>query len=206
MQRNGGSSRFDMDTLPPPSADGSRSPARRMTPRRRLIVCLLVPIACIVAFVVVSISRVESRFIYTRWFDDRRFGIEYSSEVSGDGTANRILNTSFYYPPALIVGIKQFRTPDSRTPTFRMVSNRQNTLHCVFDTLGWGYLAIVDTSTENCPFFCTSGTSHSAPDTLQWRSKFDELLKIHPSIPYVNAFDGAVSDVEQDVGEHLYVL
>ena len=155
-----------------------RSPARRMTPRRRLIVCLLVPIACIVAFVVVSISRVESRFIYTRWFDDRRFGIEYSSEVSGDGTANRILNTSFYYPPALIVGIKQFRTPDSRTPTFRMVSNRQNTLHCVFDTLGWGYLAIVDTSTENCPFFCTSGTSHSAPDTLQWRSKFDELLKI----------------------------
>ena len=165
--------------------------------RRRIVGCTLFALLGVVTIIAVVKWRLESRFIYSHYFSSRRFGIEFGTESDFYGVEHRVLQTSYYYPPALIVGIKIFRTPDDREPHFHLVSDDINGLHCVYDTLGWGYLAIIDTSDTSCKYFC-SGTSD---DPLEWRDKYEILLRIDPDIPYAEIFQNVLRQTKEEASQ-----
>ena len=86
-------------------------------------------------------------------------------------------------------GVHPFRTPTNEVPEFELVSLPAAGLHCVYDTLGWGYLAVIDTNTNT--YFCAEAKPHFGADTLDWQDRFELLRERFPDIPYNDVFDRA---------------
>ena len=155
--------------------------------RSKVIRWATISVATILAVSSVAIWRFESRFIYSRYFGSYRFGVEYGAETDFDGR-HRVINTSFYNPPVLMYGVHPFRTPTGDAPKFKAVSDTNAGLHCVYDTLGWGYIAIVDTKTQS--FFCAEPAPSAPIDAPDWQDKFNTLKRTFPDLPYASTFMG----------------
>lgn len=157
-----------------------------------------VAIAAMLALSALVVWQLESRFLYSRYFGSHRFGIEYGAETDVRGR-HRILNTSFYNPPALMYGVHPFPTPTEDAPNFNAVSDPDAGLHCVYDTLGWGYIAIIDTNTQS--MFCAEPATAKHIIAPDWQSRFNTLKRAFPDLPYASAFMTPVRERADDLFE-----
>jgi hypothetical protein len=143
------------------------------------------------AFFLTMILVVESKVVYRRYFGDDCLEIRLSGEIDYDGTRHRTLVTAYYDPPSLMhptCGVA-FRTPDARKPKFESVYDEPSSLLCVYDTNGWGYIAIVNTRRKDG--FSAPSMPYFTEDTIDWRDEFDLLKAKYPELPYAEVFEYA---------------
>jgi len=140
----------------------------------------------------------EHRFVYSRYFENFRFGIEIGGEIDLDGTKHRTLNTSYYDPPQLMYGVGSFRIPDDRDPKFHTIYDEKNGLFCVYDVNGWGYIAIVNTKTHK--MFSSIPMPYYTSDTVDWRNEYEMLKSVNPELPYAEIFENALKRQRENAG------
>ncbi len=136
------------------------------------------------AFVLIIALRAESKVVYRRYFGDYCFEI---SRNSLDG--HPILETSYWIHPQLVRPAcgGWFHISDSQKPQFASIHDDEHSLFCVYDTNGWGYMAVVDTKSHKC--YAAAPLGYQTRDTVDWQDEYDLLKAKHPDIPHIDVLE-----------------
>ena len=134
---------------------------------------------------------VHSRTVYRRYFGDYCLCVSLGSYMDAGGKSHRMLVTSYYDPPQLARPALggTFPIPDSRKPQFDSVYDESHSLFCIYDTNGWGYIAIVNIQTGEG--YASAPERYRTRNTVDWRDEFYLLKETHPELPYEEIFAGA---------------
>jgi hypothetical protein len=131
----------------------------------------------------------KPKVIFSEQFGSHVVRITEGAEIESDGERIRIVNVSYYDPPAIMYPSRTFQC-GSRTSKIAFESKQKNGLVCVYDTDDIGIVLIADQKTND--WFVTSTESDTGEVSAEkfefWRTKYWELKTVFPDLPHEKYF------------------